>query len=310
MQRQPLGLAVCGCLYAVLALAACSVGTRYEKPQIATPAQWHGTAGNDAGGGNPPGAAWPDAGWWRHFGSTRLDALIAAAERSNDDLAAAVARVEEADAQARSAGAALLPAVDLDASATRERAPVSGVGPEVYNLFNPALSASYELDFWGKNRARRDSARAAASVASTYFQALELRDRIEVARQNLQNGRRILSGLQFEQSAGTATGLDVAQQETAVALLDAALPPLLEQFRQTVNALAVLVGETPESLDIDSGSLTGLTVPPVTAGLPAELLARRPDVAEAEQQLIAANADITVARGPVSQHCADRKRRL
>ena len=312
MQRQPLGLAVCGCLYAVLALAACSVGTRYEKPQIATPAQWHGTAGNDAGGGNPPGAAWPDAGWWRHFGSTRLDALIAAAERSNDDLAAAVARVEEADAQAHSAGAALLPAVDLDASATRERAPVSGVGPEVYNLFNPALSASYELDFWGKNRARRDSARAAAtasrfdrqtialtvvsSVASTYFQALELRDRIEVARQNLQNGRRILSGLQFEQSAGTATGLDVAQQETAVALLDAALPPLLEQFRQTVNALAVLVGETPESLDIDSGSLTGLTVPPVTAGLPAELLARRPDVAEAEQQLIAANADITVAR--------------
>ncbi len=310
MQRQARGLAVCGCSYVCLALCACSVGPRYQKPEIPLPAQWHDAAGPGAAGA--AGSAWPDNAWWRHFGSTRLDDLIAAAERSNDDLAAAVARIEEADAQARIAGAPLLPSVELDASATHERAPVSGVGPEVYNVFYPALSASYELDFWGKNRALRDSARATArasrfdrqtvaltvvsSVASTYFQALELRDRIDVAQQNLENGQKILRGLKFEQTAGTATGLDVAQQETAVALLNAALPPLLEQFRQTVNALAVLVGETPESLEIDTGSLTGLTAPPVTAGLPAQLLARRPDVAEAEQQLIAANADITVAR--------------
>jgi NodT family efflux transporter outer membrane factor (OMF) lipoprotein len=133
-----------------------------------------------------------------------------------------------------------------------------------------------------------------SSVASTYFQALELRDRLDVAQQNLDNGRKILSGLKFEQSAGTATGLDVAEQETTVALLNAALPPLLEQFRQTVNTLAVLIGETPEAVELDSGSLSGLTVPAVAEGLPAGLLARRPDVAE--QQLIGANADITVAR--------------
>jgi NodT family efflux transporter outer membrane factor (OMF) lipoprotein len=112
----------------------------------------------------------------------------------------------------------------------------------------------------------------------------------------LANGRKILRGLALQQQIGTANGLDVAQQETAVALLDAALPPLQQQFRQTVYALAVLVGKTPESLDVTDGTLNDLEVPQVVAGLPSELLTRRPDVAEAEQQLVAANADITVAR--------------
>jgi NodT family efflux transporter outer membrane factor (OMF) lipoprotein len=112
----------------------------------------------------------------------------------------------------------------------------------------------------------------------------------------LENGQTILRGLELEQRAGTATGLDVAQQETAVALLDAAIPPLLLQFRQSVYALAVLIGKTPESVDVTNGSLTELSSPAIVQGLPSELLARRPDIAQAEQQLIAANADITVAR--------------
>jgi NodT family efflux transporter outer membrane factor (OMF) lipoprotein len=135
-----------------------------------------------------------------------------------------------------------------------------------------------------------------SSVATTYFQTLEFRDRLEVARQNLANGQKILHGLRLEQTAGVATGLDVAQQETAVALLDAAIPPLEQQFRQTVDALAVLIGETPESIDVDRGTLNTLSSPQVVEGLPSQLLSRRPDVAESEQQLIAANADITVAR--------------
>src|SRR5208282_3433439 len=120
--------------------------------------------------------------------------------------------------------------------------------------------------------------------ATTYFQALELRDRLEDAHQNLQNGQTILRDLTLERSAGTATGLDVAQQETAVALLYAAIPPLEEQFRQTVYALAVLIGKTPESIDVARGTLTELNSPPVVAGLPSQLLSRRPDIAEAEQQ--------------------------
>jgi NodT family efflux transporter outer membrane factor (OMF) lipoprotein len=135
-----------------------------------------------------------------------------------------------------------------------------------------------------------------SSVATTYFQALEFRDRLDVARENLANGRKILHGLQLEETAGIVTGLDVAQQETTVALLNAAIPPLQQQFRQAVNALAVLLGKTPESIDVDTGTLNALTSPQVAEGLPSQLLTRRPDVAESEQQLIAANADITVAR--------------
>jgi multidrug efflux system outer membrane protein len=304
MNRDLSARVVCAC--ALLVLAACSVGPAYRRPDIPPPAQWREIAPDDAA------AIWPSADWWHGFGSQTLDDLIAEAQRSNDDLAAAIARVEEADAQARIAGAALLPSVDLGADASRQRAQVSGVGPETFNSFSPVLSASYELDFWGKNRALRAAARATAlashydketvaltvisSVASTYFQALEFRDRLQVARENLTNGEKILRGLQMEQTAGIATGLDVAQQETAVALLRAAIPPLQQQFRQAVSALAVLLGKTPESIDVDTGTLNALTSPQVVDGLPSSLLARRPDVAESEQQLISANANITVAR--------------
>jgi NodT family efflux transporter outer membrane factor (OMF) lipoprotein len=290
-------------------VSACSVGTPYRKPEIPLSQTWQ-AQGSGEGAEEP--AIWPSADWWHGFGSGRLDELISQARSSNDDLAAAMARVQEADAQLRIAGAPLLPALDLGATATRQRASVDGQGTVLFNYFSPVLSASYELDFWGKNRAARDEARALAvasrydretvaltvisSVASTYFQALELRDRIQVAQQNLANGEHILRGLAAEQSAGTATGLDVAQQETAVALLYAAIPPLREQLRQTVYALAVLIGSTPESLDVNEGALTDLSTPEVLAGLPSQLLTRRPDVAEAEQQLVAANADITVAR--------------
>jgi NodT family efflux transporter outer membrane factor (OMF) lipoprotein len=311
MKWQHFGLALWGSLCAVL--AGCSVGPAYQRPDIALPGQWHESAG--AGPDASASSVWPSAAWWHEFGSPKLDELIAEAERSNDDLAGAIARVQEADAQARIAGAPLLPSLNLNGTATRERARVTGVtgsGPAMFNDFNFGLSASYEIDFWGKNRAARDSARAAAvasrfdqqtvaltvvsSVATTYFLALELRDRLQVAQQNLDNGQKILRGLQLEQSAGTATGLDVAQQATAVALLNAALPPLQQQFRQTVYALAVLIGRTPESIDVDTGTLTDLSSPAVVEGLPSQLLSRRPDVGAAEQQLIAANADITVAR--------------
>ena len=194
------GLPLFGIVCALL--CGCSVGPAYKRPDIATPSQWHESAG--AGPGGDPASVWPAADWWHGFGSAKLDELIAEAESSNDDLAGAMARVQEADAQVRIAGAALLPSLDLGATATRQRAQVTGQGPRVFNVFNPEVTASYELDFWGKNRALRDAARAAAvasrydrqtvaltvisSVATTYFQALELRDRIEVAQRNLENG--------------------------------------------------------------------------------------------------------------------------
>jgi outer membrane protein, multidrug efflux system len=290
---------------AALALAACSVGPQYERPVIAAPAAWR-----DAHAHAP--AAWPARDWWRGFGSRQLDAYIAQAQRANDDIAAAVARVREADAQTHIAGAALLPAVAASADSTRERTRAASGALSTYSVYTPQISAAYELDFWGKNRAALNAARAtlAASrydratveltvvtgVASTYFLALELRDRLGIARDNLASAKAILKGLRLEQTAGTANALDVAQQETAVATLDAAIPPLEQQLRQSVDALALLLGKAPEAIDITSGSLLDLSQPRVQPGLPSELLARRPDVARAEAQLLAANANIALAR--------------
>lgn len=134
------------------------------------------------------------------------------------------------------------------------------------------------------------------SVASTYFQALELRDRLKVANDNVASARDTLKDLQLEAQVGTVTALDVAQQETTVATLEAAIPPLAQQFGETLDALAILVGKQPESVDVTAGTLEDLAVPAVTPGMPSDLLARRPDVAEAEAQLISANANIAAAR--------------
>ena len=290
---------------------ACSLGPRYHRPDIPPPPAWVTQS-------EPSAELWPTTDWWRGFGSDDLNSLIEEAEHANDDLRAAIARVHQADAQRRIAGAPLLPAFDLQATASRTRGPAAGGGPakvQVFatgNDFSPLLSASYELDFWGKNRAALASATASANasrydrttvelavlagVASSYFQALELRDRLGIAEANLDNANHILHGLRLEEKAGIATGLDVAQQETVVATVNATVPPLRQQLRQSLDALAILTGNTPEAVDVTHGSLDELGQPPVRPGLPSELLTRRPDVASAEAQLIAANANIAAAR--------------
>jgi len=303
--RVALRLASLAAVAASALLAACGVGPRYRRPDVPPPKAWVESTSTEA-------TDWPAGGWWHAFGSADLDALIDEARRGNDDLGAAIARVREADGQLRIAGAPLLPAVGVSAAAIRERAPVSGAGIETYNQFSPVATASYELDFWGKNRAARAAAKAAANasrydrdtveltvlagVASAYFQVLELSDRIAIAEANFAAAGHVLRGLRLERDAGTATALDVAQQETVVATLSAAIPPLRQQLRQARDGLAILLGRLPESVAAPNGSLDALTAPAATPGLPSELLARRPDIASAEAQLIAANANVAVAR--------------
>jgi NodT family efflux transporter outer membrane factor (OMF) lipoprotein len=289
------------------ALLGCSLGPRYRHPDTPVPAAWRTTA-------DPGAAQWPATQWWRGFRSPPLEALINGAEQANDDLGAAVARVAEADAQVRIAGAPLLPSLDATGAGARQHQVVAGLGPTPVNanVFSAEFSASYVLDFWGKNRAALNAARftaqasrydretiritVLASVASSYFQALEARDRLAVAERNLGIAQRVLRGLSFERTVGTATALDVAQQATTVATLSASIPPLREQLGQTLDALGVLVGQPPETLELAPATLNDLAEPEVSPGLPSELLARRPDVAEAEAALQAANANIAAAR--------------
>jgi len=262
-------------------------------------------------------ANWPKPGWWHGFGSAQLDAYIGEAQAHNDDIAVAIAQVREADAEARIAGAPLLPSLALQANANRQKSfsPFSGASGALHDEYTPTLTASYELDFWGENRAAHAAALAAArasrydrdtvaltvvsGVALTYFEALELHDRLRVAQGNLSNARSILSGLEFEARVGTATALDVAQQAATVAALNAAIPPLRQQLRVANDALAILIGRSPETVNVAGGSLADLSEPAVYPGLPSALLARRPDVAQAEEQLRAANANIAVARAAI-----------
>ena len=314
------------------ALSACSVGPRYKRPEIAPPAAWQADQAASPTQHPDSAADWPSSDWWRTFKSPELDELIAEAREANDDLAAALARVDEADAQAQVAGAALLPAVGAGTAASRARGRSSLAGsgagsggstgtagsvnavnrPPTYNLFSSTLTASYELDFWGKYHDLRDAARVAAEasrydrdtvelsvmtrVANTYFQLLELRDRLGVAQNNLASAQSTLDDLRTQEQVGTATSLQIAQQTTTVAALQAVLPPLQEQLQQTTDALAILVGKEPEALNVSAANLASLAEPRVSPGLPSELLARRPDVASAEAQLREANANIRAAR--------------
>src|SRR5262249_53073505 len=161
-----------------------------------------------------------------------------------------------------------------------------------------ALSASYELDFWGRNHDLVNSARAAdkasqadletvaltatASTASTYFELLSLRERLEIARLNLENAQAILTVTEARVREGIATPLELAQQQAQIAGQQAAIPPLEQQELQTRTALALLLGRPAEGFEVSAQNLEQIALPEVAPGLPAELLVRRPDVVRAE----------------------------
>jgi NodT family efflux transporter outer membrane factor (OMF) lipoprotein len=264
-------------------------------------------------------AALPSVSWWRGFGSKELADLIEEALVANLDVAAAVARIVQADAQARIAGAPLLPVVDLGASAVRSRSSqttgstsTTSTGGSERTSLSTSLAASYEIDFWGKNRAtlRAAESTAAASrfdrevvalttvatVANTYFQALASSDRLRIARNNLVAATRVYRLINERFEAGTASALDTAQQESVVNAQRAAIPPLTQTLQQNIVTLAALIARPRQRLRLRGNSMTRITIPPITPGLPSDLIAQRPDIREAEAQLEAANADVHAAR--------------
>jgi NodT family efflux transporter outer membrane factor (OMF) lipoprotein len=259
----------------------------------------------------------PTLDWWRGFRSRELTDLMEEAQTVNLDIAAATSRFIQADAQARIAGAALLPSLQGNGSESYSRtsgSSASGLsigGREVVN-YTASLSASYELDFWGKNR---DAAQAAeetsianrfdrdvvalttlTTVANAYFQVLASQDRIRTAERNIASATRILEAITQRFKAGTGTDLDVAQQESVLANQKALVPPLRQTLAQNINALATLVSRPPERLRVIGGSLNQISPPRVTPGLPSELLTQRPDIRRQEAQLASATANVGNAR--------------
>ncbi len=310
-----------------------------NKPSLATPLSLLGLclllsacAGNPGAvdSGITPPAAWHSAEraasqatnqrWWTHFGSPSLNRLIDQARRDSFDVAAAMARVRQAQATAVIAGAPLLPEVKFNLTATREKL-LRGSGNSDLNAtennktvtsYDANLTASYELDFWGGRAAARDGALHSlqasrfdqanveltllSNVADRYAQTLAARQRVQIAELNLANARAVLKLVQTRYDAGSATALELAQQKSLVAGQQRQLP-LVEQLAEEARiTLAALLGQPVQALELGSEAFPALTWPTIGPGVPSQLLSRRPDLARAEAQLAAASADVSVAR--------------
>src|SRR5579872_3226798 len=294
------------------ALSGCILGTERPDLNLDVPAAYR------EGGHATPDAHLPALDWWRGFKSSELTSLMEAAQIYNLDIAVAIAQIVQADAQVGIAGAPLLPSVTGTATAEQSRSAVGsfttggGIGGRSFSQYTLGLTASYMLDFWGKNRATLHAAEETAtaqrynrevvtltaivSVANTYFQILAAQDELRIARRNLAAAERILTLIKQQFTGGTASQLDVSQQETQVATERAAIPPLEITLRQNMAALAVLVGRAPANFMVRGGTMTQIAIPRVTPGMPSELLTQRPDIRQAEAQLASSNFSVEAAR--------------
>ncbi len=296
-------------LFAPITLAGCLPSIEASRTDLAVPTSF------TASEGNYPAL---DRDWAVLFRSGELSRLIHTANENNLDLAAAISRIMQAEALSATARAQRMPTLDTSASAQRAATPgtlSSESAPfttSVSNQFGVGLTASYTLDVWGRYRSLEQAARAGAeasafdkealaisissTTATTYFNVLAAKDRLSLQRENIALASRILEAIKARLSVGTASALDVAEQESVVATQKAAVPQLEQQIAQGTNQLAVLLGRPPEGFTVSAKGLNALTIPLVKAGLPSTLLLQRPDIAAAEANLRAAEANIEAAQ--------------
>ncbi|QBX40847.1 efflux transporter outer membrane subunit [Pseudomonas fluorescens] len=294
-----------------LILSACGSPVQRPDSGVQAPAAWQSPHGASVARNSPQ--------WWTQFGSPELDRLIEQARVGSFDLAAAVARVRQAQAGTVIAGGSQLPEVKAGLNANRQKL-LRGNGysqldanssNKAVDYFDTNLSATYEIDFWGGKRASRDSAQFAlqasefdratveltllSGVASTYAQTLSLREQSRIAELNLANAQSVLKLVQTRFDSGSATALELAQQKSLVAAQQWQLPRVQQQAQDALISLAALLGRPVQQLSTTE-SFDHLQWPDIAAGVPSELLTHRPDIARAEAQLAAAEADVKVAR--------------
>lgn len=300
-------------------LSACAVGPEYQRPLTAVPAQYKAQGLGSWKEGRPLDDV-PKGAWWEVFGDEKLNDLECHADAANQEMKAAVARVEQARATARVARGELMPALNADPGWQRQRLSpnqVPSFGNMTINTFRAPLDLSYEIDLWGRVRRGFESAHAEAQasfaafhnvlltlhsdVAQNYFalRALDAEMATVTNTVTLRKAEVKLVRDRFE--AGIGNELDVARAETELATTEADAASLAKSRAELENALAILVGENPAgfrlaALSGGDGVQWNPPPPEIPAGLPSDLLERRPDVAEAERQLAAGNARIGVAK--------------
>ncbi len=307
MKKTLIAIAVVLALSACTAQAPLQITLQTQAPDV--PAAWLHKDTASASVLSSPASVTQD--WWHSFGSIELNELIAIAQTQSLDVAAAVARVSQAQASATMAGAGILPELSGTLGAGRNGR-LGGDAVATGTSYNAGLSASYELDFWGRNRASRDGSqsllRAAifdrdtvrltvtAGVASAWLQAVGLRERAAIAELSLASAQRLLNIVESRARAGAANPLELAQQRGVVAAQQRVLEAIRQQAEDSQTTLAVLLGRSVNTLTLSNADLKALQAPAIAAGLPSELMTQRPDIARAEARLLAADANITVAR--------------
>jgi multidrug efflux system outer membrane protein len=295
------------------ALTGCTVGPKYHRPAVAAPPAFRGDITQ------PSSASLADSKWFEVFKDEQLQNLIRTALEQNYDVREAAARVEAARASLGITRADQYPNVSVGANVTTERFARNGsftapVGFEQDRTFGTVSAnlLSYEVDIWGRLRRATEAARAdllateegrkavittlVSDVSAAYFNLLELDLEMEIAKRTLATRQDSLRIIQTRENRGLATRLDVRQAEQLVQVAQQTIPSLEQRIEQTENQISLLVGGNPAPV-LRTHKLTEQELPPaVPAGLPSSLLERRPDITAAEQNLIAANATIGVAK--------------
>jgi multidrug efflux system outer membrane protein len=298
-------------LSAVLLASGCTVGPNYKRPAVSVPGSYRGTISDETA--QPQLATLGDQKWWDVFQDEQLRTLVRTALNHNYDLRIAASRVLEARAQLGITRADQFPTLGAGAGIGDARQAQSKFLPAFETSTGQVnVSAVWQLDFWGTYRRATEAARASllasewarrevvstlvANVASAYFQLRSLDLQLEISKRTLNSRQESLRLTRILADGGSTSLLDVRQAEQLVFTASAEIPLLEQQIEQQENFLSILLGQNPG--DIPRGqTLTEQRQPPeVPPGLPSSLLERRPDIQQAESQLVAANAEIGVAR--------------
>jgi len=306
---------VASLLFVVLC-SGCAVGPNYKKPAVPVPPEYRGVSSEPAG---KTAAPFGEQKWWDAFQDEALRDLIRTALEQNYDVRIAAARILEARAQLGITRADQLPSVSAGASAVNERLPKTVAIPGIEtSAIQVSASLAWELDFWGKFRRATESARASllseewarrevvralvSDVAGSYFQLRELDLELEISRRTLATRKDSLRLTQILADGGATSMLDVRQAEQLVFTAAAAIPDLERRIEQQENFISTLLGRNPQAIARGRQLIEQPHAMEVPAGLPSSLLERRPDIRQAEQLLIAANAQIGVAKADYFPH--------
>ena len=294
-------------LAAAVALGGCAVGPDYRRPAVPAPETFYGSPGPASA------ASLADAKWWDVFGDPVLRSLIEEALRNGYDVRLAAARVEEARARYGIAGSLYYPEAGISAGLSRVHTSAYATpGNVTGNQVTANALLSWELDVWGRIRRLNEAARAqylateegrrgvelslVADVASAYFDLRELDAELEISRRTRATFQDTYDLFNRRLVGGAASALETSRAQVLLANASALIPGLEQRIVARENQITLLLGRTPGPVP-RGGALTEQALPPaVPAGLPSALLLRRPDVQEAEQSLVAANANVGVAR--------------